>query len=59
MAGTKGFSLRQHLMDSGVTTEEAMRSHLSFVHQTLERNPRLSITRYRVNPSNPNEVHHG
>lgn len=54
-----GYSLRRSLEDQGVTTEEGMRAHLSFVHQTLGVNPRLDVTRYRVNSSHPNEVHHG
>ena len=49
-----GYSLRHSLELQGVTTEAAMREHLDLVHQTLAVNPRLDITRYRVNKVNPN-----
>ena len=49
-----GFSLRQSLTDQGVTSEEAMRKHLSFVSNTLQANPRMDIARYRVDPNYPN-----
>lgn len=52
--GTAGFSLRQSLINQGVTTEEAMRKHLSFVHTTLSVNPNMRIDRYRVDPNYPN-----
>ena len=51
-----GFSLRQSLTDQGVTTTVAMKAHLSFVRSTLQANPRLDITRYRVNPNTPNSM---
>lgn len=58
--GTSGFSLRQSLLNQGVTTEEAMRKHLSFVHTTLSVNPGMRVDRYRVNPNYPNgEPNHG
>lgn len=49
-----GFSLRRALEDQGVTTEDAMRKHLSFVNTTLQINPALDITRYRVSTNDPN-----
>ena len=52
--GTAGFSLRESLYKQGVTTEEAMRKHLAFVHTTLTINPNIRIDRYRVNPNYPN-----
>ena len=52
--GTAGFSLRQSLENQGVTTEEAMRKHLAFVHTTLAVNPNMRIDRYRVDPNYPN-----
>lgn len=52
--GTAGFSLRQSLINQGVTTEEAMKRHLSFVHTTLLVNPNMRIDRYKVNPNYPN-----
>jgi hypothetical protein len=52
-----GFSLRQSLTDQGVTTEEGMRQHMRFVADTIiASNGKLDITRYRVNPNNPNDV---
>jgi hypothetical protein len=53
---TKGFSLRASLLDNGVTTEDAVRSHLAHVHQLITVHPSLRATRYRVNPNNPNIV---
>ena len=53
---TGGFSLRRSLEDQGVTTEQAMVEHLGFVNDSLKVNPRLDITRYRVNPNTPNAV---
>ena len=53
----RGFSLRVALENMGVTTEEAMRKHMEFIRTTEERTGRLlDITRYRVNPNNPNSV---
>jgi hypothetical protein len=49
-----GYSLRESLRQQGVTTEEAMRQHLSLVHGTLAAKPDLDITRYRVNRNYPN-----
>lgn len=54
--GTAGFSLRKSLENQGVTTEEAMRKHLSFVYTTLSVNPSMRVDRYRVNSNLPNEV---
>lgn len=50
-----GFSLRRHLENKGVTTEEAMRAHLAFAHKLTLKAPGLSVRRYRPNPDNPNE----
>lgn len=52
---SEGFSLRDSLIRQGVTTEEAMRKHMSFIGKTLAINPNLDITRYRVSRNNPNE----
>ncbi len=51
-----GFSLRQSLLDQGVTTEEGVRKHLSFIDKTLAVNPNMDITRYRVSKVAPNEL---
>lgn len=51
-----GYSLRESLECQGVTTEEGMRKHLSFVHGTLSANPRADITRYRAPSNNPNSL---
>lgn len=51
-----GYSLRKSLEDQGVTLASAMDEHLNFVYETLKVNPSLDITRYRVNPDNPNGV---
>lgn len=51
----EGFSLRDSLIRQGVTTEEGVRKHLSFVAKTCAVNPNLDITRYRVSPNNPNQ----
>ena len=52
--GTAGFSLRKSLENQGVTTEEAMKAHLAFVHTTLTVNPNMRVDRYKVNPNYPN-----
>lgn len=52
--GNGGYSLRESLLCQGVTLEGAMRQHLSLVHGTLSVVPTLDITRYRVDPNNPN-----
>lgn len=49
-----GYSLREALINQGVTTEDALKKHLAFVSQTLEIAPALDITRYRANPRDPN-----
>lgn len=49
-----GFSLRDSLRKQGVTTEEGMRKHFSFIAESLKANPRLDITRYRVDKNYPN-----
>ena len=50
----KLFSVRKHLEDQGVTSEESMRGHLKFISECLIKNPKLDVTRYRVNPDCPN-----
>lgn len=52
----KGFSLRDQLIALGVTSEAALRQHLETVRVTLEVNPSLDISTYRVNPSDPNMI---
>lgn len=51
---SEGFSLRDSLIRQGVTTEEGLRKHLSFISRTISINPNLDITRYRVSSNNPN-----
>ena len=57
--GTKGFSLRQSLTDNGVTTEEALRNHLSLVYGTIKAIPSLRVSSYRPDPRNPNVINMG
>ncbi len=52
----KGYSLRESLECQGVTSEQAMRDHLNLVYGTLQANPDVDITRYRVDPNNPNNL---
>lgn len=59
MAGTSGFSLRQYLIDNGVTTEEATRPHLGNAYNIIKALPRVSVTRYRVGKQNPNHSTEG
>ena len=47
------FSVRELLEKQGVKTEEGMRVHMNFISKTLMANPNLDLTRYRVNPKNP------
>ena len=49
-----GYSLRESLIAQGVTTEKAMREHMSIVYGTIQANPTYDITQYRVDPNNPN-----
>ena len=49
-----GFSLRNHLVRQNVTTKEGLTFHFGFVLKTLQANPSLDITRYRVDENNPN-----
>ena len=53
------FSLRQSILDQGVKTDEGLRRHLSFIQKTLAVKPSLDLKAYRVNPENPERVHHG
>jgi hypothetical protein len=57
--GTKCFSLRQHLIDNGVTTEEATREHLANAFHIIRALPHVSVTRYRVGKRNPNHTTEG
>lgn len=57
--GEAGYSLRRSLEAQGVTLESAMKAHLSVVHGTLATNPRFDVTRYRVDPNNPNNLNMG
>lgn len=52
--GSKGWSAREMLETQGVTDERAMRHHMGIMHSTLLVQPLIDLTRYRVNPSNPN-----
>lgn len=52
--GKAGFSLRESLTLQGVTTEEAMRQHLSLAHEMVKVRPDVRLHRYRVNPNHPN-----
>ena len=49
-----GISIRKMLEDQGVTSEEGIRMHLSFIAETMKANPNLDLTRYRVNENRPN-----
>lgn len=51
-----GYSLRESLIQQGVTTEEGMRAHLAFVHGTVSVNTSLDIARYRVPRNYPNAL---
>lgn len=52
----RGFSLRRSLEQQGVTDEEALRAHVSFVGKMLSVNPNLDMSLYRVDPLNPNKM---
>lgn len=56
MASVKGFSLRQSLIDNGVTTEEATRGHLSFVYACIKGRSRINVCSYRPPVNNPNNL---
>ena len=56
---TGGYSVRQSLIDQGVTTEEALREHLALLAGTIQAVPTTDVTRYRVSQSNPNHVSQG
>lgn len=56
---TGGFSMRQSLIDQGVTSEEAIRGHLALLAGTIQVVPLTDITRYRVSKSAPNHVSQG
>ena len=68
MASIKGFSLRQSLIDNGVTTEEATRGHLSFVYACIKApkvlsasgafkgRSRINVCSYRPPVNNPNAL---
>jgi len=49
-----GYSVRESLISQGVTSEEAIRNHITFINQTLQSNPRFDVTRYRVDANYPN-----
>ena len=49
-----GISIRKMLEEQGVTSEEVIRTHLSFIAETMKTNPNLDLTRYRVNENRPN-----
>ena len=50
-----GGSLRSFLQKQGVTDEKSIRGHIAFIIDTEARTgTRLDLTRYRVNPSDPN-----
>lgn len=53
--GEAGGSLRQFLKNQGVTDEGSLRGHIAFILDTEERTQtRLDLSRYRVDPDNPN-----
>lgn len=54
--GSAGFSLRESLINQGVTTEEGVREHLALCHKLQQVNPALRTHRYRVNPNVPNDA---
>ena len=49
-------SLRESLINQGVTLEDSMRKHMMLVHQTQLVNPSYRIRDYRVDPNNPNNL---
>lgn len=53
------FSLRQSLIDQGVKTDDGLRRHLDFIQKTVSVKPDLDVKLYRINPENPERVHHG
>ncbi len=52
--GLKGFCLRTHLQEQGVTCERAMRRYMMAAYEALKWDSSYDITRIRVSPSNPN-----
>jgi len=53
---SKPVSLRKILTSQGVTDEAAVRAHVNFIFETMKENPLLDVTKYRVNPENPNSL---
>lgn len=47
---TKGFSLRESLMEQGVTMEADLRHHMSFVYGQSKMYDKINIRRYRSSP---------
>lgn len=54
--GSAGFSLRESLINQGVTTEQAIREHMCLCHKLQAANPALRAHRYKVNPNVPNDA---
>lgn len=54
-----GFSLRQSLIEQGVTTEDGIRAHLVMVAGIIQAVPDTDVTKYRVNKRTPNIIYHG
>lgn len=56
MASIKGFSLRQSLIDNGVTLESSVRGHISFVYACIKSRSRIDVCSYRPPVNNPNAL---
>lgn len=50
------FSLRESLVSQGVTTEDALRSHLEYVYFMEKLDPSFPVRNYKVDPNVPNKV---
>ena len=54
--GTKGFSLRQSLIDNGVTLESSVKGHIAFVYACIKGRSRINVCSYRPPVNNPNAL---
>lgn len=56
MASIKGFSLRQSLIDNGVTLESSVKGHISFVYACIKGGSRIRVESYRPPVNRPNQL---
>ncbi len=56
MNAKPGFSLRESLINQGVTCELATRQHILYANEMSRRDASFSIRNYKVDKSNPNKV---